>query len=64
VTAHWPPALAGLLLQARYEVMPAAATEQSVLTWVPRELVVTVTASPVKGLEPTIGLTERLSAHG
>ena len=64
VTEHWPPGLAGLLLRARYEVMPAAATEQSVLTWVPRELVVTVTASPAKGLEPTIALTERLSAHG
>src|SRR6202042_2360152 len=35
-----------------------------VLAWVPREVTVTVTASPVKGLEPTLALTERLSAHG
>ena len=30
----------------------------------PRELTVTVTASPAKGLEPTLALTERLTAHG
>ncbi len=30
----------------------------------PRDLAVTVTASPVKGLEPTITLTERLAGHG
>jgi methylenetetrahydrofolate reductase (NADPH) len=35
-----------------------------VLDWVPRELTVTVTTSPTKGLEPTLDLTERLSAHG
>lgn len=64
VTARWPPGLAQLLHRPRYEVMPAAATEQSVLAWVPREITVTVTASPVKGLEPTLALTERLTAHG
>jgi methylenetetrahydrofolate reductase (NADPH) len=64
VTAAVPPAVARLLQTPRYEVIPAAATEQSVLSWVPRELVVTVTASPAKGLEPTLGLTERLAAQG
>jgi methylenetetrahydrofolate reductase (NADPH) len=64
VTARWPPALAQLLRQPRYEVMPSAATEESVLAWVPREITVTITASPVKGLEPTLALTERLAAHG
>ena len=64
VTGRWPPALAHLLRQPRYEVMPSAATEESVLAWVPREITVTVTASPVKGLEPTVDLTERLTAHG
>jgi methylenetetrahydrofolate reductase (NADPH) len=44
--------------------MPAAATEESVLAWVPREITVTVTASPARGLESTVGLTERLAAHG
>jgi methylenetetrahydrofolate reductase (NADPH) len=59
-----PGGLACLLRQPRYEVMPAAATEESVLAWVPREITVTVTASPARGLEPTVGLAERLAAHG
>ncbi|MFI1363338.1 5,10-methylenetetrahydrofolate reductase [Streptomyces griseochromogenes] len=57
-------ALRGLLGRVRYEVLPAKATEEKVLAHVPRDIVVTVTASPVKGLEPTLGLTERLAAHG
>jgi methylenetetrahydrofolate reductase (NADPH) len=55
---------ARLLETPRYEVLPTAATEHEVLAWVPRDLAVTVTASPAKGLEPTIMLTERLAAHG
>jgi methylenetetrahydrofolate reductase (NADPH) len=57
-------ALRTLLTRVRYEVLPAKATEEKVLAHVPREVVVTVTASPVKGLEPTLLLTERLAAHG
>ncbi|MFI1169873.1 5,10-methylenetetrahydrofolate reductase [Streptomyces sp. NPDC020801] len=57
-------ALRVLLGRVRYEVLPAKATEDKVLAHVPRDVVVTVTASPVKGLEPTLGLTERLTAHG
>ncbi|MFJ1806955.1 MULTISPECIES: 5,10-methylenetetrahydrofolate reductase [unclassified Streptomyces] len=53
-----------LLRNVRYEVLPAKATEDKVLAHVPRDAVVTVTASPVKGLEPTLGLATRLSAHG
>lgn len=53
-----------LLAHPRYEVLPTASTEQSVLEWVPRDVVVTVTASPVKGLEPTLELAGRLAAHG
>jgi methylenetetrahydrofolate reductase (NADPH) len=53
-----------LLAAPRYEVFPAASVEQAVLDWVPRELTVTVTTSPAKGLEPTLDLTERLIAHG
>src|ERR1035437_6833841 len=48
----------------RYEVLPARSTEQAVLDWVPKELTVTVTASPVKGLEDTLALAERLAGHG
>ena len=54
--------LRSLLGRVRYEVLPAKATEEKVLAHVPRDVVVTVTASPVKGLEPTLGLTERLAA--
>jgi methylenetetrahydrofolate reductase (NADPH) len=35
-----------------------------VLEFVPREVTVTVTASPTKGLEATLDLTERLIGHG
>jgi methylenetetrahydrofolate reductase (NADPH) len=53
-----------LLENARYEVLPTAATEDKVLTHLPRDRVVTVTASPSKGLEATLDLTERLTGHG
>lgn len=56
--------LRALLDSVRYEVLPAKATEDKVLAHVPRDVVVTVTASPVKGLEPTLDLTDRLAAHG
>lgn len=56
--------LRALLDSVRYEVLPAKATEDKVLAHVPRDVVVTVTASPVKGLEPTLALTGRLAAHG
>jgi methylenetetrahydrofolate reductase (NADH) len=56
--------LRALLRSVRYEVLPAKATEDKVLAHVPRDVVVTVTASPVKGLEPTLGLVARLAAHG
>jgi methylenetetrahydrofolate reductase (NADPH) len=53
-----------LIRGLRYEVIPARATEQAVLDHVPGQLTVTVTASPVKGLEPTVDLAERLAARG
>ncbi|KMS67618.1 5,10-methylenetetrahydrofolate reductase [Streptomyces viridochromogenes] len=56
--------LRALLDGVRYEVLPAKATEDKVLAHVPRDVVVTVTASPVKGLEPTLDLAARLAAHG
>ncbi|MER6416530.1 methylenetetrahydrofolate reductase [Streptomyces humidus] len=56
--------LRALLSTVRYEVLPARATEEKVLAHVPRDVVVTVTASPVKGLEPTLDLAGRLAAHG
>ncbi|MEV6020054.1 MULTISPECIES: 5,10-methylenetetrahydrofolate reductase [unclassified Streptomyces] len=56
--------LRALLSSVRYEVLPAKATEDKVLAHVPRDVVVTVTASPVKGLEPTLDLVGRLAAYG
>jgi methylenetetrahydrofolate reductase (NADPH) len=53
-----------LLRSPRYEVFPSRGTEQAVVEWVPAGMTVTVTASPVKGLDATIELTERLVARG
>ena len=56
--------LEALLRSPRFEVIPAPGTEPAVAEWVPAGMTVTVTASPVKGLEPTIELTERLAGRG
>jgi methylenetetrahydrofolate reductase (NADPH) len=56
--------VAPLLQRPRYEVFPAKSTEETVLEWVPTDLAITVTASPAKGLDPTLDLTERLTARG
>jgi methylenetetrahydrofolate reductase (NADPH) len=56
--------VAPLLQRPRYELFPAKSTEDTVLEWVPADLTVTVTASPAKGLGPTLDLTERLTARG
>ncbi|MGB0100419.1 MAG: methylenetetrahydrofolate reductase [Nocardioides sp.] len=53
-----------LLEQARYEVLPTESTEEKVLAHVPHDVVVTVTASPGKGLGATLDLAERLAGHG
>jgi len=57
-------ALAALLDRSRYEVLPLAGTAEQVELHVPRSLPVTVTASPRKGLEPTLELTEALARGG
>ena len=56
--------LDALLKSPRFEVLPTKGTEDAVTEWVPAGMTVTVTASPVKGLEPTIELAERLAARG
>jgi methylenetetrahydrofolate reductase (NADPH) len=53
-----------LLQNTRYEVLPTATIEDKLLEHVPVERTITVTASPSKGLEPTLDLTERLTGHG
>jgi methylenetetrahydrofolate reductase (NADPH) len=57
-------ATARLLGNARYEVLPTATIEDKLLEHVPVERTITVTASPSKGLEPTLDLAERLTGHG
>lgn len=47
-----------------YEVLPFKGTAEKVLAHVPRDVRVTVTASPPKGIEATIDLTRRLRAEG
>ncbi|MFC5993579.1 methylenetetrahydrofolate reductase [Pseudonocardia hispaniensis] len=57
--------LVDLLRVPRYEVIPTPAIAQAILEATePGEVTITVTASPVKGLEPTLALTERLAGHG
>ncbi len=53
-----------LLEHVRYEVLPTASIEDTVLEHVPVGGTLTVTASPGKGLEATLDLTERLTKHG
>jgi methylenetetrahydrofolate reductase (NADPH) len=55
---------ANLLARARFEVIPGQGTEQAVLDWIPAGRTVTVTASPTKGLPPTLDLAVRLASHG
>jgi methylenetetrahydrofolate reductase (NADPH) len=59
-----PAALIGLLRSTRYEVIPTKSIEESILAVVPRDIGVTVTASPTKGIEATVELAERLAGHG
>ncbi|MGD9960678.1 methylenetetrahydrofolate reductase [Nocardioides sp.] len=56
--------LLDLLAHARYEVLPTATTEDKILQHLPTDRVVTVTASPAKGLEITFALAEKLAANG
>jgi len=57
-------AIVRLLENTRYEVLPTPSIEDTVLEHVGTGQAVTVTASPGKGLEATLDLTERLTKHG
>jgi methylenetetrahydrofolate reductase (NADPH) len=56
--------LGRLVANARYEVLPTGSIEEKVLEHIPTGRTLTVTASPAKGLDDTLELTERLAAHG
>jgi methylenetetrahydrofolate reductase (NADPH) len=57
-------ALVAFLSSPRYEVLPTDDVEERVLAIVPREVTITVTASPRRGIEATIDLAERLGRQG
>jgi methylenetetrahydrofolate reductase (NADPH) len=56
--------LADRLRHPRFEILPLDGIEDEVREHVPTDVKVTVTASPRKGLEATLDLSERLSGGG
>jgi methylenetetrahydrofolate reductase (NADH) len=57
-------ALRAALERPRYEVLPLDGITDNVLAHVPPAIKITVTASPRKGLEPTLRVVERLASCG
>jgi methylenetetrahydrofolate reductase (NADPH) len=57
-------ALAELLRRPRYEVLPLDGIEEEFAAGVGREVTVTVTGSPSRGLDATLELSERLARRG
>ena len=57
-------ALLGFLRTPRYEVLPTEDVEGLVVAHVPKEVTVTITASPRRGMDATIKLAERLARQG
>ena len=55
---------APLLENPRFEVFPARGIEDAVTEWIPAGMTVTVTASPAKGLDATLEMTELLAGLG
>ena len=52
------------LRRPKYEVIPLPGIEDQVLEHAPKHVKLTVTASPKKGIGPTLDLAERLSGRG
>ena len=63
-TTDTAAAVAKLLRRPRFEVIPLEGVEEQVREHLGTEVKVTVTASPRKGLEPTLALSERLARAG
>jgi methylenetetrahydrofolate reductase (NADPH) len=57
-------ALIEFLRAPRYEVLPTEDIEGMVVTHVPHEVTITITASPRRGMDATIQLARRLSGQG
>jgi methylenetetrahydrofolate reductase (NADPH) len=58
------PFLADMLSSARFEVLPTASVEEKIHEHLEPGRTLTVTASPAKGIEATLALTERLARAG
>ncbi len=56
--------IAELVQRSRFEILPLDGIEERVLAVVPPDVTLTVTASPTRGLEPTLALAEALVGHG
>ncbi len=59
-----PRVSTALLEHARYEIIPSASVAEKIEASVPRSVTITITASPTKGLDPSLALTEHLRAVG
>jgi methylenetetrahydrofolate reductase (NADPH) len=57
-------ALVAFLRSPRYEVLPTEDVEERVLAGVPRDVTITITASPRRGIDATVDLATRLAGHG
>lgn len=58
------PVVADFLRHSRFEILPLDGIEDEVLSHIGTDVTVTVTASPRKGLDPTLDLSERLVGAG
>ena len=56
--------VAELVGRSRFEILPVDGIEDRVLAHLPRDVTLTVTVSPTRGLEPTLALAEALVGHG
>jgi methylenetetrahydrofolate reductase (NADPH) len=64
IEANEREALAFHLRQPRYEVFPAEGIVGELVDRVPRDIKITVTASPTRGIEGTIALAEEIAGRG
>lgn len=58
------PSLPELIRRSRYEVIPLKEAAEKVLEFVPKDVELTVTVSPLKGLEPSFELAETFTGEG
>jgi methylenetetrahydrofolate reductase (NADPH) len=59
-----PLGVPALVAASRFEIIPLQAAEEKVLEFVPKDVELTVTVSPVKGLEPSFELGEAFARAG